>query len=415
MTQQSLFRPEALQRQTDTRFGEALFQQPLGLRIMSALALCLVIAALLFASRVSLKQTVLVRGQMSAVQGVLKVLSPAPGVVSRLWVVEGEHVREGQVLASVSRVAFDADGLAVMQYRRLQLQQQIARQQRQQGLVQQQAEVSLAGLAQRVAIAERELSMLHAQSQTLAQRQALSERELSRHQRLHAQGQLADAQLDRALDGVLNLQQAMAALQVQIEARAATLEELGQQQSLAPLQRDAQLLEAENQLAQLRSQAQQLEADAEFSLVAPADGIVNNLLSFTGAAVATGEPFLSIAPLGNQVQVLLYVPSRALGELLPGQQVLLSLDAYPVRVFGYFSARIDTLSASVMDPREHLFPHEVQEAVYLVKATPVAQEDWVLRDVSIRSGMQFSAYVVTGKQTLLQRVTAPLRTLRQRV
>ena len=115
------------------------------------------------------------------------------------------------------------------------------------------------------------------------------------------------------------------------------------------------------------------------------------------------------------MQALLYVPSRALGELRRAQQVLLAYDAYPATVYGYFPARIERIAETVVDPREHIFPLDVQEPIYLVRATPELFSAPHQGQLSFRSGMQFSAYVVIGRQSLLQRLLSPLQRLRRRV
>ena len=90
---------------------------------------------------------------------------------------------------------------------------------------------------------------------------------------------------------------------------------------------------------------------------------------------------------------------------------MLAYDAYPVRTFGAFPATVTFIADTVMDPREVALPHELREPVYLVRARLGAKaiEDTTLE--RLRPGMQFSAQIVTARQTLLQRVLAPLRSL----
>ncbi len=102
----SLFRFQALAAQRDARFGDPVFYVPpslLGMTLVLA-AVCLV--ALLLAWRVPLKQTVQVRGIVDPARGVVKVMSPAPGILTQWWVAEGESVQTGQRLATVHRNAF---------------------------------------------------------------------------------------------------------------------------------------------------------------------------------------------------------------------------------------------------------------------------------------------------------------------
>ncbi len=126
----------------------------------------------------------------------------------------------------------------------------------------------------------------------------------------------------------------------------------------------------------------------------------------------TRVPLLTIVPSDHPLEALLYVPSRALGKLHEGQPLLLALDAYPVREFGYLSARIASLSTTTLDPRETLLPAEVQESVFVIRGE-IAQEDAgaTHHGLRLQAGMLFTAHVVISEQPLLARWLAPLRSL----
>jgi len=63
----------------------------------------------------------------------------------------------------------------------------------------------------------------------------------------------------------------------------------------------------------------------------------------------------------------------------------------------------------VLDPREHLIPLELNEPVYLARARLMQQTVGEPGSgAQLRSGMQFTADIVTGRETILQRVMSPL-------
>jgi len=256
---------------------------------------------------------------------------------------------------------------------------------------------------------------MQTQLHIVKKRYVLGDRDVQRQARLLALGQAASAQHERALDAMYALEQAMQGVQTQIKSATAALLGLQQQLEQEPYARQAQVLEADRLIAQLRARRNELEVSDAFSLTAPGDGVVSNLLALLGASVNPREPFLTLVPVDADMQALLYVPSRALGLLTEAQQVLLAYDAYPVRVYGYFPARIERVADTVLDPREHVFPVVVREPIYLVRATPDLSLEANREALRFRSGMQFSAYVVTGQQSLLQRLLSPLQRLRSRV
>jgi membrane fusion protein len=410
-----LFRQEVAQFQDDLRFGEKIFYQPIHLKIF---VIALLIAALcfgVFAAMAPLKQTEMIRGHLNPKQGAMKVFSPTTGTVGEVLVAEGDVVVKGQVLAHIMRSTFDSTGHAALDYSLRQIDVQIAQQARHKALIVAQSDLNSQQLCAQIKARQEELEVMHAQLRTVEKRYVLSEKDVQRQVRLLSLGQTASAQHERALDSLYALEEAMQSVQARSKSAAAALLGLEQQLDQEPFARQAQVLEIEKVLAQLYARRNELEVGDAFSLTAPSDGIVSNLLSPLGASVDPRIPFLTLLPSDAQMQALLYVPSRALGELADAQQILLAYDAYPARVFGYFPARIERIAETVLDPREHVFPLDVQEPIFLVRATPDLSFEADNENLSFRSGMQFSAYVVTGQQSLLQRLLSPLQRLRSRM
>lgn len=410
-----LFRQQVTQFQGEQRCGEKIFYQPIALRVF-VIALAIVAMCFgAFAALAPLKQTQMVRGHLDPKQGATKVFSPSVGTVTEVLVVEGQAVRKGQVLARVHRGAFDAAGQVALDFTLAQIDTQISAHVRHEALILSRSALNEQQLRAQIAVAQDELDAMLAQRGVVEQRRTLGESARQRQAHLLALGQAASAQYERALDSHYALEQSLQGLQAQIKSRAGMLLRLQQQLAVEPFSRDAQLIELENARAQLRTRRNELEVERVFSLIAPNAGVVGNLLSPRGASVDPRVPFLTILPKQSELFALLYVPSRALGDLANQQQVMLAYDAYPSRVFGYFPARIVRIADTVVDPREHVFPLELKEPVYLVRAVPDASAAVLAGGLTLRSGMQFSAYVVTGQQSLLQRLLSPLKGLRSRV
>ncbi|MEZ5527686.1 MAG: HlyD family efflux transporter periplasmic adaptor subunit [Gammaproteobacteria bacterium] len=408
MSAQSLFRVQVLQHTGGDPLGSVLVSRTPFFALWTVLALVFIVAGLVFVLRVPLNQSVVARGHLAPSQGAVKVLSPSAGTVSGVYVREGQVVHEGQQLATIRQPVFDASGEAGVDEGLRQLQEELQRQRNREALVRQESALRRSSLESRWQAGEEELALLHAQHGLLTQRQALAEAELARQSVLYRQGDIAQARLDQTRDALLQIEQSAVSLQYEIarqeSGRAALQHEIRQ----LPAQRERELLEVAGAIARVHEREQQLRRDSEFSLMAPADGIVNNLLLQRGAAVDARVPFLDILPGGAVLEARLYLPSRALGELAPGQTVLLALDAYPARQYGYFSARVESLASTAVDPREHLLPVDIREPVYLLRARPLNVES---ERITLRAGMQFTAHIVTGRQTLFARMVSPLRSI----
>src|SRR3954469_18334689 len=135
---QSLFRQEAIDFQRGHReFGEIALLQPVSTKLLTWLLTAVVFAAIVFLcfAQFSRKQTV--AGFLIPASGTMKVFPTREGVVSDLYVVEGQHVEAGDPLFTVATPEVMADGedvnaakLAAMRHQKEMLELQIAAEQR---------------------------------------------------------------------------------------------------------------------------------------------------------------------------------------------------------------------------------------------------------------------------------------------
>ena len=408
---QSLFREEALLAMTGERFGAAMFYQPPAVRLFCVGILLVCVGFLLFAGLVGFKRTEVARGHLNPLAGAVEVYAARAGVLQEVIAQEGQWVEAGERLAVVSARQFDQDGEATQAF----LLQQNDKQ-----LRQLEDEMQLSGTTaaleseqwQRKELAlQSELAMLHEQQDLIESRLSLSEQDYARSTHLHKQGMLPDSLHDQQLDKLYSAQQLSRVNLLQIETRRQALTEAQHQLAMQPLQRRHELLELDRARSQLLIRRKEIEAQGAFAVTAPAAGIVSNMLATQGDTLEPNQPLLTLLPADSELEAWLYLPSRARGEVALQQEVMLAYDAYPVRTFGAFPATVTSIADTVLDPREVDLPHELREPVYLVRARlgRSPREDSTLE--RLRPGMQFSAQIVTARQTLLQRVLAPLASL----
>src|SRR3954463_9077922 len=134
----SLFRQEAIEFQRGQHeFGEIALLQPVSTKLLNWLLTAVVAVAIgfLYFAQFSRKQTV--PGYLIPASGTMKVFPTRAGVVSDLYVGEGQHVNAGDPLFTVATPEVMADGedvnaakLASMRQQKEMLEGQIAAEQR---------------------------------------------------------------------------------------------------------------------------------------------------------------------------------------------------------------------------------------------------------------------------------------------
>ena len=125
MSSRQLFRQEAIEFQRGQReFGEIALLQPVSTKLLAWLLAAVVTIAIVFLcfAQFSRKQTV--PGFLTPAAGTLKVFPDREGVVTNLYVKEGQQVKAGDPLFTVGTPQIAADGEDVNAAKLASLKQQ---------------------------------------------------------------------------------------------------------------------------------------------------------------------------------------------------------------------------------------------------------------------------------------------------
>jgi membrane fusion protein len=159
------------------------------------------------------------------------------------------------------------------------------------------------------------------------------------------------------------------------------------------------------------------ESDLQREVVvhAPDDGVVAAVLVEPGQALAAAEEMAHLVPKGAQLVAELMMPSRAAGQVRPGQAVQLRFEAYPYEQFGLVPGQVSSVSMSPVATGERT-SGLVTPAAGGAAATYRARVDIdmaTLRErtgqaVPLRPGMLLQASIALEHRTLVEWALAPL-------
>ena len=112
----------------------------------------------------------------------------------------------------------------------------------------------------------------------------------------------------------------------------------------------------------------------------------------------------------------LLVPTRAIGFVQPGQEVILRYDAFPFQRFGQYRGTVERVSRTVWAPGEKVGPVTVWEPVYRVDVRLDSQQ--VIagdQKVALRPGISVNADILQEKRKVWEWVFEPVLSLKQRM
>ena len=407
-------------------------------RLGALASVALLLSALIWMQVTLISSAVIAKGQIVVHGKPKQVQSFDGGVVDKIFVEEGELVKEGQKLLRLDSSLLEIN-LEIFQNR---LAGVIARENRleaeylgldnpvfsdeatsikdeeirrhitgQKEIFEARREV-LAGrkeqLAERILQFENQISGVEGQIASKKDQLEFVKRDLENKRALNDQGLAKESQ-------VLDLQRAVSALLGQISQHQSELARIRnsiRDTQLEILQADRQFkeevvtelrettLEHEELTLQIATARKQLE---RIEIVSPADGVVHEMKVFnSGAVVAPKTTILQVVPLTEGIDFEIRVEPRSIDQVHLGQIAKVSFPAFNKRttpeIFGTVSGISPT---SVVDER-------TGRNYFKVDLLLPKKELDKLGDLQLIPGMPVEAFLQTGERSVLNYLTKPL-------
>ncbi|AZE23704.1 HlyD family secretion protein [Pseudomonas chlororaphis subsp. aureofaciens] len=339
-----LFRREALDARQTNGLGDTVLVRPISFTVLTCLATALAVSVAAFFFFASYTKRSTISGQLVPVGGLVKVYVPQAGIVFETFVHEGQRVKRGEPLLTISseRYGSDAEPVQAGISRQLEHRRDSLRGELEKVLRLQLDERD--SLSNKVASLQRELAILARQADSQQRLVALSSDATQRYQGLMDKGYISVDQLQQRQAELLGQRQALqglererAALQQQLTERRNELAGLGARQA-------NQQADIQRQLSALEQNLAESEAKRTLLVTAPETGIATAVLADIGQTVDSSRPLLSIVPADAPLQAELYAPSKSIGFIKPGDSVLIRYQAYPYQKFGQYQGRVRSIS-----------------------------------------------------------------------
>jgi membrane fusion protein len=393
-----LFRQQALDHQHRLH-GEVFLVPPLRWQAIGWLLFALVAALALFLSFGSYSRSISASGTLRPATGIASIALPEDAVVSDILVTEGQTVREGQIVARLIRPQL-ADGQSLTQERRQALAAQesaLVTQRRSAGDA---VEENRRKLAARIQDEQRQLRAIDAQ---IAAQQALiasSQQELSRIEGVAERGFISGRDLQQRRELLITRRQALAELEQNRSLHANALSAAQIELAQTPSHLRAGQSDYDAQLAQLRRESATLGNAGIIDLVASRAGTLTALRYREGESVPQGAIYGRIVPLATSWQVELRVPTSTIAQVERGQDVRITLPAYPVQDYGVLHGVIETVGSASVEGAEPYF-------LVTARVAPLSERQRA-RGVVLRPDLALNARIVLARRSFLEWLFDPL-------
>lgn len=408
------FRAEVREERARAALGTIVLIRPPTLVALTAAAVTMAVVILSYLYFAEYAKKASLAGALVPASGAIRVAAPHPGLVRERRVREGERVAAGQALLRLVDARATADdgpvGTAMLGHAHTRLLD--TRRQREETAAA--AAGDKRALVDRIAGIDAEAAQLDQEIATLSARERLSRDSLRRFETLEQRGFVSAAQRQQREEEALEQRTRRHA--VERTRLAMARERAGLQAAMreADARLRVQLAALDAQLAQLAQEQVERRALADAVVAAPAAGTVAALLVEPGQLVGGGASLLTLLPEGSPLEAHLYAPSRAIGFIRTGQEVLVRYPAFPYQKFGSHRARVVAVSRSALAPAElgYVAPDGTREPLYRIKVALASQTVAAYgRAEPLQAGMEVQADVLLDRRRLIEWVFEPLLSL----
>ncbi len=411
-----LFRQQAIDAQREKLLGEVSLARTAPLWIYTVLALAFAIGLVSFSVWGEYARRERVDGFLALDSGAARLLAPEAGIVAEILAEEGDDVEAGQPLIRLSFERGTATGVTSGELVQREITERIA------GLEREQQQVRLLGrqaaeiLRRKIDDLQRELAQSDLEIKAQQTRLASSRNEYQRAEDLFKDKFYSESKLIEFRNNVLDQQVKLEGLRRQ---RASVERELSSTRAELPMVETkvgTQIDQVKRQMSELQQGRVEQAAKRENIIRAPIAGVLTNIAATRGEALADGAPLAVVVPKGSGLHAQLLVPTRAIGFVQPGQEVVLRYDAFPFQRFGQYRGTVKSVSRTVWSPGERVGPMTVREPVYRVDVKLDSQDIASGKQtLALRPGMSVNADILQEKRKVWEWVFEPILSLKQRM
>lgn len=429
----------------DDATAALLVQTPRGGRTILWMVFLIMIAVLAWANWAELDEVTKGIGKVIPSSQVQVIQNLEGGILSALFVDDGDAVEKGQILlqiddtrfssslretrlqfwalkAKAARLQAETDNKAFVvpvdmteNYPKLVEQELALFTSRQKEL-----DTNRAILSEQVKQIRQEIEELKVKGSRLGRSLELVNKELTLSRPLIEAGAISKVEILRLEKEVSELEGELEATKLASPRMKSRLKEAEKKVSEIELrfsnEAHAELNEAQAELSQLEETSVALEDRVTRTGVrSPVKGTVKQVMINTlGGVIQPGMELMEIVPLEDSLLVEAKVGPKDIAFLHPGQMAIVKLTAYDFAIYGGLEGKVEHISADTIKEEQE------DESYYLVRVRTEKNDLGTQeRALPIIPGMQAEIDILTGKKTVLEYLFKPLlrakgRALRER-
>lgn len=410
----SLFRKESLDYQGAKLLGDVVFASPPKYSIVTIVFAAIIILSLVFVTTQSYSRKEKVVGYLEPEEGLSRLFVERTAFVKEISVAVGDFVTQGDILAELASGSNLMDGGAVSGRLVYSLEQELKEVDNRIESVFQRIEFVKSDYKKLIERKSLEVEKLIDEKSDLDKAMLIAERQQKRLEKLERSGLAASIDRENLEINYLRYSREIKEINRLIELRASEVDSLQSSKSMEEMTLREEISSLKQRKEQIQQQVYTVKNQSNFSIKAPVSGVVTSVFESNGSQVDPGRSLMTIQKENSSLIGKLVVPSRSVGLIKEGQEVLISYDAFPYQRFGVYKGSVKKIYRNIVRPMEYSGPLIIAEAFYYVDVELPKQSISAFGEsVSLLSGMTLQADIVVEKNTLVDWILSPIKALKK--
>lgn len=401
-SEQLLFRRSAIDAAGHRLSGKVTLAMPPSTAATIAIAVAVLAALVGTTFVVEVPRRSRAVGVLMPAGGLTDIVATRPGQVDEVLVDTGEDVPGGRLLLTVASARnHGGDSAAMAMLRSLDDELQLTRSgfRRAQELASDRA----VALQRELEAVARQLAIARQKQSALADELAAVEGRIDRLRRLESGGhiprdvfEVEQVALNRLRVEHIDFERTVLDLSLRRSLLSGEQEALRKQHQVDAIAHEIAVARLEREIETVRRETSQRYTVSQQNVVA-------QVLVRPGDAVQAGQVMARLRRPDDRLQAWLYLPTASARIPEPGQEVQISLDAYPRQVYGTQSAVVAAVSDTALMPPEVRAPLLLGGPVFEIKAElNFTGKDAGIKQQLLSPGMSFYADVIEQRLTLYE-------------
>ena len=357
-SKKTLFRHEVLIGHNSSQLGQIRLSQPISSVMIATVAM--LIATLLFSLITfgSIDRKVRVSGLTVPIGGSHTIMAPNAGILSKIFVSEGDHIKAGMPIFEISSERHSEQGeLTFLLAQQLHTRELALASERETQNIQYKNKLTVTKAKHENLTTQ--LNQIDQEIALAQKRKDLAEKNLKNFELLQSSGYVSLFQVQQKQDEFLDGESRLATLKrIKIQAAAERIRLDAEIEELANIL-SAALIQIDRNESSLKQEIVENTNRKSTKVLATHDGVVAMIALQLGQAVVSSQSLGTLIPTTSTqnssespLYVHLYAPSRTTGFVSAGQSVLIRYQAYPYQKFGLHHGHIVDVSRTPLAQNE---------------------------------------------------------------